>query len=473
MKQQTMNPTIVVLVVALLSWWIGCEDTTESPADEPNGEEYVNPNAPNANGLIIHQRLIGDADEQSALWEIIDSGDGGFYFRGLYQDHFGLGKLDQTGQPIWTSRSGYSVDDIIRMSDLSGDLGNSVLTVGGFDSDFDDDDDIGYVSLFSSTGTLIDELVLSNDTADVWLNAVAVSEPSGDSYRCIAVGGTEIDRVLYPYIVRFTVSSDSTVRKTEEKVLADRPENSLRNIQIDRGQTPDVYYMQGDEYSMDTGYGDQFVCRLSDDLHISWGQDVVPQAGFASWSYDGKGFLRSGDDLIMTCVTEVDKETNPTSGGFWDAGVVARLSTGGSVAWVKTIILSQYTERFYSCRLSDGVLYVAGRHSSFLKTASRDMLGNALLLKVDSETGDVLSAMSFGNEYYHSQFNDVLIRGTQAFAVGYTKYEVENGPYQGWFVVIDVSGSPMVPQLRGPEIDRVRAGEAGDPAEDRNSAGVF
>ncbi len=128
--------------------------------------------------------------------------------------------------------------------------------------------------------------------------------------------------------------------------------------------------------------------------------------------------------------------------------------------YVKSIALSQYSEKFSSCCLSDGVLFVSGECSSFLKTESRNKFSNALLLKIDPETGAVISNLSFGNEDYYSRFNHVLVKGTQAFAVGYTNYEVKDGPFQGWFVIADVSGASIVPDQSVPIMNHSRDPDA-------------
>lgn len=466
-----MNPAVLMFVIALLSFGPGCKDTTQNPPDEPPVEEQTNPNTPNANELITLQRMMGDPDKKTSIWEIIDSGDGGFYYRGYYNNRYALGKLDLSGQEAWSFRSKYSVRDLIRIPDLSGGLSNSILSVGGFDSDFDGHYDLGYVSLVDRSGDLISELEFDNDAAAVWLSALAVSVSSDTLYHLVAVGGAEISGIYFPYVAQFTVANDSTISKTGEKIFTDLPAKNFRNIQFDLEQTPPVCYLQGDEYATATGYGDQSVYRMSDDLEIFWSQEIVAQEGFESWTANGRGFACTNNLLFLAGTTEIDKEENPTGGGYWDAGLIARLSTNGSVDWLKSIVLSQYSERFYSCCLGDGVLYVAGKSSALLKTETKNVFANALLLKVDPETGDVVSDHSFGSRYYRSQFNHVIVRGSQAFAVGYTNSEVDDGPYRGWFVIIDVSGTSIISEMSQPVMDHTRDGNTADIPENPEETG--
>ena len=439
MKQSLMNLTLIVFVSLLCLVWSGCGETTQNPPDEPDEEEFTNPNIPNANELITYGSQAGEPDKRSSIWEIIDSGNGNFYYRGMKNSKYAVGKIDHSGQEIWSFRSGYKVRDCVRISGLSGDLGNSLLGAGGFDSDIDGTNDQGYVSLYNSSGDLIEELVISNDAAAISLCALAVSETTSDLVHLAAVGTAKISDAYYPYFARFTVASDSSMQVVESKIFMDGSTNNFRNIQFDLDQTPARCYLQGDEYSTDSGYGDQAVFRLSDEMEISWDQDIVPQTGLQSWTADGRGFLFSGDNLFMIGNTEFEKEVEPTSGGHWSAGVIACLSTDGSVDWVRTIVLSQYTDSLYGCTMADDGLYVVGSYSALSRTESENLYGNALLVQIDPETGDVTRELSFGNETYRSHFNDVIVQGDQAFAVGYTNYAVSGGSYQSWFVVIDLS----------------------------------
>jgi len=445
-------------VIMLFSIMTGCEDAIQDPPDDSGDDPRVNPNPPNANEMIVHQTLIGDADEWTSIWHIIDSGDGAFYFRGFYRDRYALGKLDDTGQEEWIYRSKYSVRDIVRLSGFSGDLANSLLSVGGYDSDIDGETDTGYVTLLNSAGNVIDELTFSVDAARVWLHAVAVSETSDTLCHLLAAGRAEMAGILYPYVARFTVSSDGTMQNLDEMIFLNEPTMYFDNVLFDFAQSPSVCYLSGGSYSDDTGYGNQTVYRLSEVLEIAWSADIVPEAGLQSWTSSGSGLLHLGNQVFLAGTTDIAKENNPSGGEYWEAAVVACVSTDGSVDWVRTVALSQYSESSDSCYLSDNILYVTGRCSSHLVTDTKARFGNALLLKVDPESGDVLSDLSFGSEHYASGFNDIIVRGGRAFAVGYTNARVVNGPYQGWFVVIDLNVAPVVArpsiEVPGPARDR-------------------
>jgi hypothetical protein len=472
MNQLTIKLKFAALFIILFSIGAGCKEAAQDPPYEPpTGTGEVNPNKPNANDLITHQIVFGDPEKQSSIWEIIDSGEEGFYFRGYYNNRYALGKLDPNGQEIWTVRSRYSVRDLIRIPGLSGGLSNSLLCVGGLDSDFEGGSDIGCVSLFNSAGSLINELEFSNDEAAVWFSALAVSRETDSLYHLVAAGGVEISGDYFPYIARFTVANDSTMSKTGEKIFSDLPTKFFRNIQFKLGQSPPSCYLQGDVFTAGTGYEDQVVYQMSEILDISWSQDIVAQADFKSWTSNGRGFAYSSNKLFMASTTDIDKEVDTPSGGYWDAGVIAGLSTEGSVDYIKSIVLSQYSDKFSSCCLSEGVLFVSGECSSFLKTESRNVFSNALLLKIDPETGGVISTLGFGDENYYSRFNHVLVKGTQAIAVGYTNYEVKDGPFQGWFVIADVSGASIVPDQSIPVMNHTRDRDAENILNDLEGTG--
>jgi hypothetical protein len=447
----------------------GCGD------DNPVSEEpdvFSNPNPPNANALIVDQKLIGDPDRETSLWEIIDAGDGGFYFSGDFNDRYALGKLDETGDELWKFRMRYAVKDHIRVAGLSGALENCLLTTGGADTDFDGNLDIGYVTLFSNDGTLLEELLVSSESASLSLLALDVAETAGDLAQVVVVGSAESEGEYYPYLVRLTVAQDGTLQMTDEKVFSAWPGKFFRNIQIDRDQSPARYYVQGDDQTEDGEYGDQTIYRVSDDLTITWSQDVVPEAGLQSWTTNGGGFSRSENSLFLTGSTEIEKATSPDNGGYWDAGFVARATTDGSTDWVKSITLSQYSERLLGCTVSDNALYVTGSASRFFRQVegSRIWYANAVVLKIDPETGNRLADWTFGDEGYFSHFNDVMVRDDKAYAVGYTKYVNSARGYQGWFVIIDLGAASLA--TPGPS-SQIPEGIDGLPAYDgrRETAG--
>ena len=443
MNQRMRTLAITLVATVVLSVGGGCKTPTDESADVSTDQENLNPNKPNANQLITQQRLLGDSDKATSIWEIIDSNDGGFLFRGYYNNRYAIGKLDVTGQESWVTRSTYRVSDVIQLPALFGDLGNGMLTTGGYDSDFDERDDVGYVSLFNSAGELVHDLTFERDSASAWLRAIGISSASDTLAQLVGVGGVLVGGVDYPYLATFTVASDGTMAKTEDKVFMDRPNMYFNELAIDQNGISSTCYVRGGEYFEGTGYGNQLVFRMTEEIGIAWSQVAAGQEGMPSWSYNGKGFACSSNLLVSAYDTDMDKEVDPTSGGYWDAGVVARLSTDSSVDWVRTIALSEYTEEFFSCYVSGGSLYAAGVGSAFQKTTSKEELANALLVRFDLATGDQTATLTFGDEHYASQFNDVIVRGTQAYGVGYTQWELAGGPYRGWFAVIDVSGSQM------------------------------
>jgi hypothetical protein len=147
--------------------------------------------------------------------------------------------------------------------------------------------------------------------------------------------------------------------------------------------------------------------------------------------------------------TDVNKADNPPD-GYWDAGFIASLSFSGNMNWIETVTLSQYTERFSSSFLDNGILYITGKYSNFVIKESDEVFGYGLLSAVNPQTGDLISHMSFGDENYGSAFNTLFVDGTTVFAAGYTNYTVEGGTYQAWFVAIDISGSSSITMKEQP-----------------------
>ncbi|UCF04140.1 MAG: hypothetical protein JSV33_09305 [bacterium] len=439
-RTPSINGMSILLLTFLMIQLTSCEETIQ-PTDQSG--ENVNPNKPNANNLIVQETVLGDADKYSTIYEIIDAGDDNFLFRGYYHNRYAIGKLDRNGLLVWLFRSRYTIRDFVRIPDLGGVLDNATVVVGSYDSDYDGDNDIGYITLINRNGTLIDELVYSVDTVDVWLNSLDIITSSDTMYTFLAAGGAEVSNKEYPYVARFTISDDSIMTKKEQKVFFDIPDIVFTNIKAEPEQDPASCFVTGYQFNENEDIGEQKIIKLTNSLTAPWQQDIIPQDGYDSYSLMGRSLLCSNDRLFIVGYTDVNKADNPPE-GYWDAGFVASLSFSGNMNWIKTVILSQYTECFRSCFLDNGILYITGNYSNFVILESSEVFGYGLLSTVNPLTGDLISHMSFGDEGYSSAFNTLFVDGTTVFAAGYTNYANEGGTYQAWFVVIDISGSSSI-----------------------------
>ena len=440
------RPAACALAVSLLLAALvccGCEDTTQNPAD---GDSAVNPDKPNANDLVIGEAVIGDPGEKSSIWAIIDAGDGGFYFRGYYHGRYAVGKLGSAGQSVWLARSQYSVRDIVRMDELTGPLRDALVSVGGYDKNLDDMVDVGYLSVYGNGGGPVGEIVCTNDTADVWLNAMDVLGTDAGVYHFLAVGGAAIGETGYPYLVEIDVEGDSTVVKRGEYILMDMAGLYLGDIIVHAGGTGTVVYCVGSKYPPAVDVRHQVVCKLTHTYAHEWSADIEPVAGHESQYNTGQASFLASPAIYFAGYTDYPKETDPPE-GYWDAGCIASISTGGQVSWLETVVLSKHSERYNECCLHGTDLLAAGKYAGYGLKESDRQFGYGLLSVLDPATGDIESNLSFGDERYLSSFNTIIVRDSRVFAAGYTN-EATSDSYQGWFVEIDLSAAALVDGIR-------------------------
>lgn len=415
-----------------------CKKEATAPESETPQEE-VNPNKPNANQLILSQKISGDSTKGSTIYEIIDAVDGGFFFTGRMNSYNVVGKLNQLGNELWTRRTVYWARDIFRIPENTGQITNALLTVGGFDSNVDGDVDEGKVLLCNGTdGAVMGELTLHSTDHDVWLNTVAISSKSVDSCQFVGFGAAKVLGIYYPWAVRFSIMSNGTIMKREESTFSSLPWISFSAAVEDLTLLPQSYFVKGERYLNDSIVTNVVVLGLSDTLGVLWSQDIVHRPGFRTETYTGDGIILSDGNIIVVGRTEIEKEKNPSS-GYWDAGLVASIGKLGQVNWIKAFTLTAYDEDYVDCFVIGNAVWITGVTSDFLYIQSKRTFGYGLLSKIDVTTGGILSNMSFGNDKYKSGFNSVVVSGNRSYCVGRTNCRVSGEGYQSWFAEIDIS----------------------------------
>jgi hypothetical protein len=152
--------------------------------------------------------------------------------------------------------------------------------------------------------------------------------------------------------------------------------------------------------------------------------------------------------------TEVARTTS--SGAHWDGGLLASFSTQGQVNWIRTYDESQWSDQFFDCQLTNGVLYAGGVYGAYQK--DDQLFGYGWLAGVDPQTGDIGSSITLGDNHWYSRFNCFHVDGQSAWGGGYTEWSHENGSYNYWSVYFDLDGNPPSPAM-----------EARTPLESENS----
>ena len=433
---------VIALGVFCLLTIVGCQkQATEETEEQPNPKEEVNPNKPNANHLIIDQRILGDTGKGSQIYDLIDAGDGGFLFSGVLDDRYVVGRSDLLGNIGWTRRLEYRGRDLVRIPVGAGQLTGAVLTVGGYDSNGDGRLDEGKVLLCSgSDGALMGDLTLHSTGHDVWFNTVELYSKTPDSSQFVAFGAAESLGVRCPLAVRFTVMNTGTISKGEEFLFRAMPSVVFSAARSDGGFPPS-YYVRGHLYRNDSTISNIMVVGLSDSFSVRWTQEIVHRIGFTTSGEVGRGICLAGGNIIIVGETELEKEKNPAP-YWWSAGLVASITQQGAINWIKAVRLTDYSDAYYDCFVDGNTVWATGMCSNYMNSPSQRMFGYGFLSKIDAAAGNVLSNMSFGDEGCETGHNSVIVSGNQAYCAGWTNYRISGGNYQSWIAEVNISNPP-------------------------------
>jgi hypothetical protein len=418
-----------LVVFAVFSFPTGCSDPTEP---EPEPEEVVNPDKPNANSRILLQKTLGDAGKWSNLWELAGDNAGGYYYRGGMNSFRSAGRVNAQGEAAWHTRTTYGPRDIFTTSPTAV-VPNSPIVSGAHDSDGDGSDDTAYLSLFSPAGTLLSQLAYSADTAGVWLNAIV---PLTDS-TFITVGGAKTATTTYPLVVVFKLASSGELEKQRDIFLTSFPGHYFGYAVRD----PDEDTTAGVTLFVNSGPDVAAVHQLNvalpdlDPVTVEWTREIV----FTTAADPSIGDLRffDGNLYVVGHADDTTKEP-PSGGGFWDSGFAASLTLAGDIRWSRVVRVTDHSENLYAVVPTSDALYAVGSAGAYEQSDQR--FGYGWISKLSTSTGEVLANVTFGNEKYQSAFNDGIIAGDVLRCCGWTRQETSAADYRAWFCAISVSG---------------------------------
>jgi hypothetical protein len=419
---------VVLVLVAAFGVLAGCSDPTEP---EPKPEEIVNPDKPNANDRILSQVVIGDASKWTSLWEVARDNAAGYYFRGGYNSYRGGGRLSTTGTVTWHTRTTYSPRDIC-VTGPAASVPNALIMVGGYDTDGDDAMDIAYVSLVSSSGTLVNQLVYSSDTLDMWLTSIV---PVSDS-TFVAIGGSKNSAGTYPFLVMAKLAPSGQLEKQGDVIIDSLPGLYFGYAAMDPDESSEsqlvVYVNSGPDVAA--------VHKLSLPLPalapstVEWTREITVPA-VVKWWVNGLRFF-DGNLYWVGSADDPAKDPRPSTGGYWRSGAVGSFTSAGTPRWVSLAKTTGHSDGLYSMVAAGGSLYAIGYCGSF--SQQDQQLSYGWICKMAADTGTPLTHMTFGDHSYSSGLNDGIIEGNTMHCVGWTHQEV-SGAYQGWFCKVNVS----------------------------------
>jgi hypothetical protein len=443
------NAVAVLTVCLLCALAAGCSNES---VEGPDDETYVNPDKPNANDLIMYQATLGDAERGSYIGSLIAEPGEGYYFAGRYDSDNGIGLLSSTGAISWFSDADFAARDMVMLSPSAASP-NGLVAVGGIDTDGDNESEIGYVSLYGPSGSLLDHVLYTSDTSDVWLNAIA---PLSDS-MFVVVGGVRTAAMSAPFVGIIAIGPPGQVEKRGQGAIEALPGRLFDNVVIDpleqeAGQI--VFYVtsgNGSSLSDETTVGVHKVRAGAPGFQtpvVEWSQDIITGWGLNTYTDTGDGLeFYQGDLFVVGYADDPTKVPTPSNGGYWDSGLAASLTPSGGLRWSTVVQLTGHSEYFLGVTVGPDAVYAVGGAADFFRSARQ--YGYGLISEISIDTGDTLAIMTFGEDINRSRFLSAVLSDDVIHCGGWTGYEVTGGGYVGWFCGIDVSGLPVARRAQG------------------------
>lgn len=423
-------PHRCLFLFSLLLFLAACSDNGTSPGNTPFVPPPTHPISPTGNNLILSQKTLGTSGLQTSIWDLVDDGQAGFFFVGLYNSAHTTGRLDRNGGLLWDDSGMDIVWDIVRVPVSPVGL-NSLLLVGANDNDSDGSPDVAVALLYNSTGSAIAQLTYSEPSGPLWFKSVAQISESPSRVGFVAIGSASISSFEEPFVATFDLLADSTLAKGNQRVFSTLPGMSFSEVVGEHVLPSSAFYVVGNRKENAVTFRNPTVLKLTDALRIDWARDITVAGGTRP---RGREIRLDSDSLYIVGDVGVDK-----MGTLRAAGLAASVSTDGVVNWTSVANLSDYDDQYIDCAVVEDLLVAVGDFAEFHDGTVDRLFGYGLVSVIDKATGEILVSHSIGANTVDSGFNSFVMMGGRAFCGGATN-QSSASIFQGWFAELDVSG---------------------------------
>ena len=411
----------------------------------PNIDD-VNDVKPNANQRVTSQATFGEpgagGNNGSTVYGARLADDGSLGFRGALNSVVGVGFLNANGSIRWFQRANYDPRDVAVLP-ASAVAPRGLVVVGGRDTDADGQSEVGHASLFSSTGTLLNEIQVSSDSSDVWFNTVV---PVGES-SFVACGGDRRAGVIHPFLAHVQLKAPGLLEIARRVTL-----QSVTGLVIDVVAPPSspgevVLAITSAASSNVLGGGSRSIHGLRapwpefDPVTVEWSREIASPVG--AW-VQLNGLDQEAGDLYMAGTVQDGRK----AGGSATSGLVASYTAAGVQRWVVTDSLTQHSEGFSFIEVGLNDLYAVGFAARIPGARATNVFGYGLISKLDPGTGNVIANFTLGDDHYDSSINTATWTNGGLICCGYTHHEVDGGSFLGSFATVDVTSAIPITAFR-------------------------
>ena len=412
--------------VSLSALGCGSTDSTAPPT------EHINSTKPNADARVTAHTVFGDADKTTSIFHLKPTSAGPYAFRGRYNSSAGVGILGTGGAMSWFQPITYELRDVEPLT-ATGIVPRGVIAVGW---KTEGTTEVGYATLYSSTGTALSQITFAADSTDMWLWAV---KPVTDS-SFVAVGGVRKAGVTHPLVVQINLKSPGFIERGRVVAVQDRTGWYSQVVRMPSALDQVALAAVSIDGTVQSMNGLHAPWPGLDAVTTDWSLAIVPTTGPG---IDINNLVESGGNLYIAASVDDNRKGTPTGGTYWSSAYAASFTSAGAPRWATTVSLTKVSERFYRVAIGPDGVYGVGTASGYIySTESKEIFGYGLISKLDLNDGHVIENFTIGDERFQSGFNTAIVTGGSLVCGGWTNCDTSDGPYQGWFATVNVS--PLV-----------------------------
>lgn len=412
-------------------------DTTTIPTDTLILNDLVD-----GNNLLLSNKIFNT--DKSSIYEIIELSDGYFAYRGSKNGASIFSKIDKSGNVNWEFNPNFTIYKLkfasFNMPDNEGLLTtvNTIIAVGGEDTNNDEVNDRGLVVMYDLDGNEIDRLIF-DEFENVYFSDFIrdVEGPGGTGHEYFYITGScnngsdwmpVIAKVDVPTYIEYT---EIRLDKINIQNFDNYPSCKFVNI-LENGVE---FIVSGEHYTgtiPDNVTDYVFILELNQDLEVVWKKDIETVSGFKN-NHNQSSLVSkySIPDSRFFLIGHTETEEN--QGVF-----ITSFEANGAINYTRVHNLSNRNDDYKSIMYDtqNNLIYVGG-HCGHYYTGATMNKGYAIISKINPETGVINTCNYFGNSGFRSSFNTILFSGNRLFGAGYTNGTSSN--YEGWLTEIDLS----------------------------------
>jgi hypothetical protein len=413
----------------------GCAKDTVKPRPVD-----TNPNTPNANQRIVSQQKFGGADAVSSIWRL-ESSDGSQRFSGPLNDVTGAGGLGASGNLLWHLGTRFEPNDIEVLPSTS-PMPGATLVVGGYDSNQDGYNEVGYAALVTAAGTEVNRVPYGSDTTAASLNAIAALSDS----EFVAAGWEQTTEGTFPVVVRLVVTAADTLEGREWIVLSTLPNQYAIDVATDPADalSPQRRIYLATESTtgatIATLHGLDITASTLAPWTLAWAA-TLPGKGHGTWEHGMK--VLGGDLYVAGEAQDPDKTPRPADQGqYWSSGLAARLSRDGAIEWAQVVSETNEEDLFWAVEPTATAVIAIGNAGGFVTNGSGNAsypFGYGWVTRLAPADGATLAHLTFGDASTSSGFNDGTMVGPNLQVGGFT--DETSGGLRAWWCSLNVEPS--------------------------------